>query len=253
MIQKVIFSLLLALCFTLISCDNVTDNPENSVSSNSRTIVSPSPFPEETIISSHGYPTAIPTIAWTPQLIELKNSLLGDPCAAPCWFGIEPGKTTQDQLTSTLNQWQKEGFIQEFYLTNSFAYVIVFVDSFGATVAIEESTGIVESFQIVPESFGKFLTLGDIIDHYGDPMLVRPAPGQSHEGIRIIYPDQQIEVWLQNESLGGNQMITADLIVRSYGYDTPELIDLSLSSPGWVNWDGYESFLYYYQMSNSET
>lgn len=54
---------------------------------------------------------------------------------------------------------------------------------------------------------------------------------------------------VQSDTLGADPLITADLAVSDYGYSTYADTNEMLSSPGmpWVDWDGYNTFSYYYQ------
>ncbi len=49
-------------------------------------------------------PTAIPTPAFTPSPDQMdKSPFTGVPCAAPCWQGLEVGKSSESEVTSVLS------------------------------------------------------------------------------------------------------------------------------------------------------
>lgn len=48
-------------------------------------------------------PTTIPTPVFTPSSDQMdKSPFTGIPCAAPCWHGLEVGKSTESEVTSIL-------------------------------------------------------------------------------------------------------------------------------------------------------
>jgi hypothetical protein len=197
--------------------------------------------------------TLVPTVEWTAELEQLRDNILGAGCANPCLFGITPGVTTTDEVPVILNQLQDEGILN-FYLNNhpiGLSYIFLFPAGFGGDIGIREETNLVTDV-----SFGlsiQFLTLGDVIEAYGEPDLVAYAQGDTHEGLRFFYSEEQIFLWARTDSFG-DQPVSFDMTIITLYYLSSGVINHPLESPyiNWVEWEGYLNIYDYYRKTQPE-
>ena len=196
----------------------------------------------------HSIPTPLPTVGWTPGLEDLRANILGDSCEVPCAFGIDPGLTPADEIPIILERLKQEGVAEDFYLIDhpiSRSYAILFED-FGGNITIDESKNLVTSV-----GFGlsiKFLTLGDVIEAYGEPRLVAYGQGDSFEGLYIAYPEQEIFLWVRTDSVG-DQLVSPEMTVVTLNYLSSDAPNSELEQPHivWIDWEGYQPIYYYYE------
>lgn len=212
-------------------------------------LVSPTPTIPRTRVPR---PTATPT---PPILVIGDGGLLsGEPCGPPCFWGIEPGKTTQSeafQILTNLGVMEAcESYDYFENLTNEwiggwacqakFDYRFEKPKGFG--VSFRKSTGIIDGVRFIPTIP---ITLQDIIAKHGFPDVVvvldtglpeYPTVQASiyYSALRIVFPlskeqegaEYKIEpitpidqvVYLDNDALEYDFEIFAEHIVPWKGY-----------------------------------
>lgn len=218
----------------------------------------PTPAPTIEYIGHPSFPTPPPAPDWTPELEQLKVRLLGGDCSSPCWFGIKPNVTPADEVPDILNQLKEQGILSHFDLIRhpiSSRYDISFEagggrmaegGGFVGRITIDEKSNLVTTLGI--GSRVKFISLGDIIEEYGSPILVADGAGESFNGIYLAYPEKEIFLWARTDSFDEN-MITPDMNVTTLSFLSSTSPNHPLQSPNidWFEWEGYRNFNYYYQ------
>ncbi|MCB8945389.1 MAG: hypothetical protein H6658_16700 [Ardenticatenaceae bacterium] len=201
-----------------------------------------------TVREDHSIPTPLPTVEWTAELENLRADVLGDSCEFPCALSIDPGLTPADTVPIILEQLKQEGTVEDFYLVDhpvSKSYAVLFED-FSGNITIDESKNLVTSV-----GFGlsnKFLTLGNVIDVYGEPSSVAYGRGDSFEGLYIAYSEQEIFLWVRTDSLR-DQLVTPEMTVVTLSYLSSGAPNSELEQPHivWIDWEGYKPIYYYYE------
>lgn len=206
------------------------------------------------IVDHHPKDAIVRNVEWTPELEQLRASILGAGCTSPCLFGITPGVTTADEVPAILNPLTEDGVVEDFYLIthpNGLRYGILFPAGGGGSIGILEQMNLVTDISLGFSN--RFLTLGDVIGAYGEPDLVAYAPGDSYEGLRFFYIGEQIFLWARTDSFG-DQPVSPAMTIISLIYLSPGAVNNPLESPyiTWVEWEGYLDIYDYYRKSRPE-
>jgi hypothetical protein len=105
--------------------------------------------------------------------------LSGEPCSAPCVFGIRPGETPFDQVLPTL---EKNGIASSKCLEEPNVSWYLFTCGAGRlNVEVDTQTNIVVSVWLLPNAS---ISLGEMIEKYGEPNYVT----LDQEGVGTIHP-----------------------------------------------------------------
>lgn len=103
----------------------------------------------------------------------------GEPCPAPCVYGIRAGETQLDQVLPTL---EKNGIAgSDCFIEPSVSWILFDCGAGRLNVQVNTQTNLVNAVWIVPNDR---ISLGKIIDKYGEPNYVtldqEGAPGTIH-------------------------------------------------------------------------
>lgn len=256
-----IYIVFLFLIFILSGCRNIWATPAENSFSQSLTITQPqtSPttisnttqIPDTFQIKSTPNPTLFPTLTIEQHEIIIQNLLrTNSGCQLPCWWGIEPGKTTWDETEQFIQQFggvtsvfQREGN-EIYHSTGGFDLNREYIYN---RISFFELNGVIISIEVHgigyqnPSKFSELwtpYTPEKLIPEYGPPTRVwlqsiktvvegEPGPTMPYDlwvfydqlGILIRYQGQVIyrDTYKMCPTFqeGGNLVPTIDLYLKS--------------------------------------
>jgi hypothetical protein len=149
------------------------------------------------IMGCEGQPTPI-----DPRLVD-RSFLTGQPCAAPCWYGIEPDKSPEEEALSKLNElpFVDSQSIREYKNVNTGDYSGASEIYFGCAFPQGSTCGVIVGVEgIVKEidlTIQYPLPLKSVIDLLGTPESISYTPYPPHgDGCYVSFnwPQKRINV-----------------------------------------------------------
>jgi hypothetical protein len=181
------------------------------------------------------------------QILAVKIPDLGDggfisdqPCAPPCFWGIVPGESHEDEVVDSLRQKEVLQACESFDNEDESGGRGIICRSF-IVVSFAEKTEIVESIGFAPS---KDISVSDAIDKYGEPDAVSVLPAgipENRRTVMIIYFDDiRARIALPEQS-GVVYKIEPFTEVENIGYSDIEVYQASKRfSQVWVGYSEYE-------------
>lgn len=203
-------------------------------------------------------PTIIPTPIEDPSLID-KSWLTGNPCKAPCWYGLVPGESSFEDALSvvdtlpfivssddiySIKQYYSETQIQEIYYFKC-------KEPKGANcvlLSFVEDT-LVEIYLVT----NFFITFSDVVGQIGAPDYLWAGPVTPEIincDVGLIWLQRQMSISYSETARDSGRDLCAiirdaghkppkDLRVFNVSYVLPEVFD-SIPEPGWhYEWHGF--------------
>ena len=169
-----------------------------------------------------GSPSAVPSNV--PTDLDITSGLFtGQPCKAPCWNNLTPGLSTGDDVNNFIDILSKNGWTgrdDRFYESGCQSIRISDIPGHYVNKAVEfkiqnQKLTFIES---VPEDTP---TLGEIVDHFGDPEYIEAILAVGPEGsghiFNVFYPTQGLAF---DMLIGKNN---TDPIKENIGYITRDM------------------------------
>ncbi len=178
-----------------------------------------------------------------PNMLQDTSLVSGEPCEAPCWRGITPGETTwSDALTileddttienlNTQTDDNSNAALAEWNQKGGSACCQMFSDD-GETVSVL-------LLRVAPT-----MTLGDVIDRYGEPTYVVGSPFTDDQAaLNIIYPERDMVIYVFSAGATGTISETSEVFATLYV--VPSQMELLINTTSLHAWEGYGSFEQY--------
>jgi hypothetical protein len=148
----------------------------------------------------------------------LRDPFIGDPCAAPCWYNIVPGETTKDEALGLLNEQQLPC---RYVDINESSQRGIRCNSIW--MPFEEANTIK---MIVFYSPGDSITIGEVVEHFGEPnFVVFDSAGGTVEQpsviIDLLYTDKGLSFEVVTEE-DSSLMLNEAFQLEAYTYRQPE-------------------------------
>jgi hypothetical protein len=197
------------------------------------------PIPTQTSI-----PTTAPTSTISPAL--LNNFFLpdnwdggvisGQPCFAPCFAGIIPGITTEDEVLKIIEQ--ESTRIQHCYTDYTYHDHKAF-DCDGLLIRIKNDTKVVTS---VGFSITKKVPFSDLMDKYGEPTSIHIYPDGIPEAPKsyvIVFFNKNMRADLGQQK-GVTAEVNGELLVDNFIYCSEENCNLDSFIQLWKGYGIYD-------------
>lgn len=219
---------LLGLIFLLIGCINNQNEKGNAL-----------------MPTSIVQPTSEPTLATAPAFFIGDGGILSKkPCGPPCFFGIEAGRTSQDEVPQILLD--KEIMDQCSTIDH---YQFAIDEGIGgwacqsiATITYRKATGVVDSIGFELE---RPVTLHDIVAEYGYPdiIIIKDVglPESPTLLASIYYSSLKFVLPIKEQQYGITYFVEPATFIQSVIYLDEESIknDLEMFSQEAFSWKGY--------------
>lgn len=166
----------------------------------------------------------------------------GEPCEAPCWRGITGETTWSDALTileddttienlNTQTDDNSNAALAEWNQKGGSACCQMFSDD-GETVSVL-------LLHVAPT-----MTLGDVIERYGEPTYVVGSPFTDDQAaLNIIYPDRDMVIYVFSAGATGAISETSEVFATLYV--VPSQMELLINTTSLHASEGYGSFEQY--------
>jgi hypothetical protein len=189
------------------------------------------------ITSCNATPTAMPTPK-DPRLVD-QSFVTGQPCLAPCWYGIEPGHSNEAEMLSKLIElpFINQSKIKKWENVNILGYSNASEVNFECASAGGISCGVVVSVdgmaKYIDLAIRYPLSLKTVIDQLGTPEYMFFTPATPHgDGCRISFnwPQNRISVinndssaWQLCQDLQKGKKMGSDLQITEVQYMSEEV------------------------------
>ncbi len=187
----------------------------------------------------------VPPVNLRDDKLLKDDSLITDqPCAAPCWRGITPGKTSwNDALTivqdstdldkpDIQNEDNGPGIEASWQPKDG--------DQCCQMATLDGQTVSVILLRLAPT-----ITLGKLIDARGEPKYVLGAPGDQDQAVvNLFYPDSSLIVTIFVAGDATGALSESSEVVGAY-YISPDQMDLIIKTNSLYAWKGYQPFTAY--------
>lgn len=190
-----------------------------------------------------------------PDLYD-QSWLTGNPCAAPCWYGLKPSETSRENAVTVVS---KLPFINSSAMressTNVYFPFKIQHDNLQSGIVITFEDDILERIYITPNYS---ITIDQVVEKLDAPdgLLAYPTdPGGTGYYLAIIWKKKQLileyredsgNITLRNKSPGlyekinsNNGKIPKDIIVNNVLYTTPNYIDNIIQMENYKTWKGF--------------
>lgn len=178
-------------------------------------------------------------------LLNDTSIITGEPCAAPCWRGITPGTTSWADALVIL---EDDAELGEPNVQESEENDAIAADFAGETettccqVVSEDG----ETVSIVFLRTAPIVTVGEVIERYGNPTYVVGQPYSDEEAIMsLIFPD--VPMILYALVAGTTGSLRADSEIIGTLYTTSRNVELLVETSNLHDWDGYDTYESYEQ------
>jgi hypothetical protein len=167
-----------------------------------------------------------------------------EPCAAPCWHNITPGKTAWSEALTILEDDNNYDDPQTQDAKDGPAKLATWQQKDGdACCQMVSEDGKTVSFillQLAPR-----MTVGDLVKAKGQPKYAIGTPGNEDQAIvNLFYPDQSLIAIAFVAGADKGKLSESSEIIGAW-YLTPERMDLILKTSNLYSWKGYEPFSTY--------
>jgi hypothetical protein len=184
----------------------------------------------------------------TPELRDTRmlqddSIITGDPCLAPCWRGITPGETPWRDAVTIL---EDDTTIENLQTQTDEATGAAAAEwqQQGGTACCQAFSSDGETVSILFLRTAPGVTLGEVIDTYGEPSYAIGSPFSDNQAIvNLIYPDLPMVIYAFIP--GTNGSVTAEADIIGMLYLTQEEMDLLEVTSNLHIWEGYDTYTAY--------
>jgi hypothetical protein len=178
------------------------------------------------------------------KFLKDDSLLTNQPCSAPCWHDIIPGKTAWDDALAALKKVADFEEPKTQKAENGPAIGATWQQKNGDPCCqMVTEDGKTVSFillQLAPTA-----TVGKLIEARGEPKYVVGTPGNDDQAIiNLFYPDSSMIVIAFVAGAKDGKLTASSEVIGAW-YLTPERMDLILKTSNLHSWKGYEPYTTY--------
>ncbi|RMG75650.1 MAG: hypothetical protein D6711_06100 [Chloroflexi bacterium] len=175
------------------------------------------------------------------DLLQETGLISGDPCDAPCWRGIIPGETTWEDAVEIMQADETLGDLELQEQGEARGASFTQQDGILCCQIISQTGEFVEFIQL---QIAPGVTLGEVIEKYGEPDYVDGEPYSSDQYILILFYEET-PMLIYAFAPDSESALDGDSEIIGLVYLTDDLMEQFITTSDLAEWQGYESFDFY--------
>ncbi len=200
------------------------------------------------------------SVTETPETLDPnyydQSWLTGKPCAAPCWYGLEPGVSTRQD---SINRVEQLPFVDRSSIKfTNLPYLVGVSISFrkgqsSSGLAMDFESDALDSVYIFPNYR---ITFDQAVEKLGAPdgYWIQPIyPKSLGCRLLVIWKNQRIELWKEDGEMGWfsllkdlctqihdrNGKLPENMVIQQVQIDSPDGIKAITNSDAFFPWEGF--------------
>lgn len=188
---------------------------------------------------------APPTNLRDETLLNDTSLVTGNPCEAPCFYGITPGETTWQEALTIIEDTSSFSNLQVQASENDASIQAAWQAGSESPVCCQMATEDGQTVSLILLRTAPVMTLGEVIRAHGEPQYLVGSPFTEDQAImNLVFAETPMIVYAFVAGTEAGEM-TADSEIIGALYLTADEMELLLESTELYAWDGYKAYAAY--------